>query len=249
MTGRHPGGQAFDADELGDADGGELRAALDTGRALDGSIDDVVTRVPADFSARVMAAVANEPTPGAVGFMAPLRRRGVIAGFGASVRQAWATISAPGLPSFARATALAYVLVVAMAGVALAGAATVSVGSALGVFGPAPTSTPATRTNLPPATLAPPTGPSATDDHDTDEPSESPEASDDHGGADETEAPGDDGEGGSSGPGSSHGGSGGDDGGDSGSGGSGSGSGATHTPRPSETPDPDETPEPSDSGD
>ncbi|HJP89113.1 MAG TPA: hypothetical protein VJ850_08775 [Candidatus Limnocylindrales bacterium] len=262
MTDRNLGaGRPFDADELGDADSGELRDALQTGRTLERSIDDVPTRVSGDFTGRVMAAIADEPAPGAVGFMAPFRRRGLLAGFGTSVRQAWSTLTAPGLPSFARATALAYVLVVALAGVALAGAATISVGSALGLFDARPSPTP-TITELPPPvpTLAPPTVPSATGDLDTDEPFESPEASDDHGGAGETGEPGDDGGGGNSGPGSSSSGSGGgsdggDDGGNSGPGssdsgsddgsGSDSGSSSTNTPRPTDTPRPTGTPKPS----
>lgn len=252
-----PGRRRFDADELGDGDWRELHDGLETGRRLEGSIDDVPVRVSPGFNRRVMAAVANEPAPGSVGFMTPLRRRGMLAGFAESVRRAWSAISAPGLPAFARATALAYVLVVAVAGVALAGAATISVGGALGVFGPAPTTTHAPSDVPTPSlrTLAPPTVPTATDGDDNAEPSETPDASAGAGGPGGTGEPGDDGGGGNSGPGSSGSGSGGGDdhaspgssgGSDDGSGsGSGSGSGESATPRPTDTPRPSGTPKPS----
>ena len=251
------GRRPIDADELGDGDWRELDDALKTGRALDASIDDVPVRVSSDFTSRVMAAVSREPAPGTVGFMAPLRRRGIVAGFADSVRQAWAAIGAPGLPSFARATALAYVLVVAMAGVALAGAATVGVGSALGILGPAATQTNAPSPSRAPdastPTVGPETAPAETDEAGgTEGPSDGPDASDDHGGS--SQEPGDD-HGASSGPGSTDGsddhsgpsptstsGSGSDDGSGSSSG---SGSGETATPRPSNTPRPTGTPKPS----
>jgi hypothetical protein len=240
-------------DELGDGDDRELRDALAAGRRLDASIDDVAIRVGEDFTARVMAAVAKEPSPGTVGFITPLKRRGLFAGFGDSVRQAWAAIGSPSIPSFARATALAYVLVVALAGVAVAGTAALGVGSALGILGPEATQTapPPGPTQAPESVIptpGPQTAPADTDEvSESDEPSESPGASDDHGGA--SGEPGDD-DGGST---SGSSGSGSDD--SSGSSGSGSddssGSGstsspdATSTPRPSNTPRPSGTPKPS----
>lgn len=244
------GSRPLGPDELGDGDDRELRDALAAGRTLEVSIDDVPMRVSEDFTSRVMAAVAREPVPGGVGFMTPLRRRGMLAGFGESVRQAWAAIGSRGLPAFARATALAYVLVVAIASVAVAGVATLGVGSALGLFGPttqtpAPTTSPAPSPDSALPTPGPQTAPVATEGPgESAEPSGEPEASDDHGGTDE---PGDD-HGGNSGPGSS-----GDDdeasptatNSDSDSddhSGSGSGSSETATPRPTGTPKPSETP-------
>jgi len=237
------GPQALRPEELGNGDDRELRRAMDAGQALGASIDDVPVRVADDFTTRVMAAIANEPVPGRVGFMTPLRRRGLLAGFGESVRQAWAAIGSPGIPSFARATALAYVLVVAIAGVAMAGATVVGVGSAFGgsdrtTRRPAPTGTPSLTTSPTEAPLSTP-GPQ-TAPVETGEPGESddhsgPDASDDHAGA--SGEPSDD-HGGNSGPGSSgvdlesddH---------------SGSGSGSGSTPRPSDTPRPSGTPKPS----
>lgn len=237
------GSQPLRDDELGDGDAADLRDALAAGRVLDASIDDVPVRVSADFTAGVMAAIEREPAPGAVGFIAPLRRRGFAAGFGESVRQAWAAIGAAGVPSFARATALAYVLVVAVAGVAVTGAATIGVGSALGIFNPAPTqSTPPVPSPGPLETLpapTPQTAPPESDAAESAEPSLSPDDTDDHGGNSSpgsSSEPGDD-HGGNSGPGSSDSDSGSDD-----SSGSGSGDG---TPRPTDTPRPTGTPKPS----
>lgn len=247
MTDRDLRGRRFDAGELGDGDWRELHDALEAGRALDASIDEVPIRVSDDFTNRVMTAVAAEPAPGSVGFLVPLRRRGLLAGFGDSVRQAWAAIGARGLPSFARATALAYVLVVTLAGVSVAGAATVGVGSALGVFGPTTASpTPFTTPGptQPPATPGPQTAPAETEEPgESDDPSDGPEASDDHGGA--SGEPDDD-HGGSSG----HGGEGTDDHSgpsetESDGHGSDDGSHDSETQRPSDTPHPTGTPKPS----
>ena len=208
---------------------------------------------------RVMTALAAEPTPAPVGFLTPLRRLGLVAGFGASVRQAWASIGAPGRPTFARATALTYLLVIAIAGTSLAGAATIGLAGAIGIFGPqatqaSPSTTPLQstqpgRTELPSVESEPPGS------DPTEEPGDTPGASDDHGGSGGPE-PSDD-HGGSPGPSSSSGsddGSGGGGGGGSatatpdGGGGGGSddgGASATSTPKPSQTPRPTDTPRPS----
>lgn len=246
MTDRNlRGPQPLRSDELGDADDRELRAAMDAGRALGASIDDVPMWVSEDFTSRVMATISSEPIPGPIGFMSPLRRRGLLAGFGESVRQAWRAVGSAWMPSIARANALGYVLVVAIAGTALAGVTAVGVGSALGVFDPArtpaptltpaPAVTPAPTPDTPLPTPGPQTPPVETGE--PDEPDESddrsgPDASDDPGG--ESQEPGDD-RSGNSGPGSS-----GDDSGSDDQ--SGSGSDETATPRPSGTPKPSETP-------
>jgi hypothetical protein len=236
------GQQPLRPDELGepgDADDRELRAAMDAGRALGSSIDDVPVRVSGDFTSRVMATIASEPVPGPVGFMTPLRRRGVLAGFVESVRQAWAAVGSAGMPSFARATALAYVLMVAIAGAALTGATAVGVGSALGVFDPArtpaptmtpaPAVTPAPTPDVPLPTPGPQTPPVETEELDESDDHSGPDKSDDHGGSEPSDDQG------NSGPGSSDDDSGSDDH-------SGSGSGSDETPRPSDTPEPSETP-------
>ncbi len=246
MTTRRP----FDLDDLGAASHDDLTAATAMARRLADSIDEVSVATSAGFADRVMAAIADEPAPSTVGFLAPLWRRGMLGGFAASVRQAWVSLSGAGRPAFVRATALAYVLVVAIAGSALVGAATFGVAGALGMLGPTPTESLTPTPVAPDVTPAPTTGPIETPSPPAPvpSPSESADPSDDHGGGSGPE-PSDDDEGGS-GPEPSD-----DEGGDSGPGGgqddsgsddsSGSGSSnpePTDKPRPTETPEPTETP-------
>jgi hypothetical protein len=218
----------FGVEELGPTEGTELDDALDAIAALDAVAGDATVRVGPAFTERVMAAVAGEPSPAPVGFMAPLRRRGILAGFGESVRQAWASIGA-GRPAFARATALAYVLVVVLAGTSLVGAATFGAAGALGLLGPHETALPSPEPTLPPDSTPRP----ATEQRPSVEPTESaepgetetPEPSDDHGGG--GAEPSDDHGGGGVEPSDDHGG--GSDGSDDGSGDSGGGSGPSPT--------------------
>jgi uncharacterized membrane protein YgcG len=255
MTGPRPTGpRDLVPAELGTTDPADLAAALEAAHRLVGAIEEAPITSSGRFTDRVMAALAAEPSPAPTGFLAPLRRRGIVGGFGASVRQAWASIGAPGRPTFARATALAYVLAIAIAGTSLAGAATITVAGALGLIGPhesQPTQTLPAQTLPPesseqPSAESEPPGP-----EESESPSVSPDASDDHGGGGGGPVPSDD-HGGNSGPGSSAG-----SGSDDGSGGGGSGatasptggggsddSGGSSTPRPTQTPRPTETPKP-----
>ena len=180
-------------DELGDAQGMDLHDAIRVGNRLVESMDDVPVTTGEDFSERVMAALADEPTPGTTGFLVPLRRQGFLAGLGESVRQAWAAAGS-GRPIIGRSAALAYVLAVAVAVVSLTGAATIGTAGALGLFDPRPTESP----TAPPPTTAPPTAPSPSippttaPSTDTSEPpaptptptdtDDGPDGSDDHGG-------------------------------------------------------------------
>ena len=226
----------FGPDELGPTEGSELDDSLEAIRSLETVAADANVRMGTAFSDRVMAALANEPSPAPAGFLLPLQRRGLLAGFGQSVRQAWASIGT-GRPAFARAAALAYVLVVALAGTSLAGAATFGAAGALGLLEPhesvvpSPEATPAPLTT-PPAPLT--TRPSF-EPTESPEPSETAEPSDDHGGGVE---PSDDhsgsGGGGGAEPSDDHSGSGSDGGSggggsDDGSSGSGGGSGPSAT--------------------
>lgn len=243
----------FSPEELGDAFGPEGAEALETSRLLHEAIDasgpGPVGRGasfgpaagPSDgFADRVMAALADEPAPAPAGFMLPIRRRGLLRGLWSSVRQAMVATGGAGRPAFGRAVALAYVLVVAVAGASITGAASFGAAGALGLLdstssptvppasiAPGPTNpapTPAPTESLP-VTPAPSVSPDASPPAPS--PSESPDESDDHGSGAE---PSDD-HGGNSGPG------GGDDGG------SGSGSGSDdETPEPTRTPRPSETP-------
>jgi len=212
MTGRF----GFDVDELGPTEGNELENAFEAIGALQRVAEEAPVRTGPAFTNRVMAALTDEPAPGAVGFLGPLRDRGIFRGFGASVRQAWASLGT-GRPTFARAAALAYVLVVALAGTSLVAAASFGAAGALGLLEPhqtvGPTPSPTfTPSQMPEPTIASP------------EPTESPEIvepSDDRGGVGEPE-PTDD-RAGNAGPGS--GGDRSDDGSGGGSGGSGGDSG------------------------
>jgi hypothetical protein len=197
-------------DELGDAFGNEIADALETGRLLEAAIDESTRALPAastafdvategrgDLNDRIMSALAAEPAPSTAGFLLPLRRRGFLHGLWASFRQASAATRGAGRPFVARAAALAYVLVLTVAGISVGGAATVGAAGALGLLGPSATESappPLAPTPAPPSQLTqpspPPTPtPSPTPDAvptptptPSESPSESPEESDDRGG-------------------------------------------------------------------
>jgi hypothetical protein len=208
-TGRPPG---EDADLLGVAQ--LLERAV--------GVDDV--RPTADFSARVMAAVALEAR----------RRRSYRAVIAGAIRSAWQTARSANDPPLVRARAVAVLLVVALAIGSLGGAATLATVGAIELLEPQPSTRPVvTPPPVPLASPQPSEGPtpSATiepgqspEPTGTVEPSETPEptASDDHGGG------------------------GGGGGGSGGSGGSTATPRPTRTPRPTDTPRPTETPEASD---
>jgi uncharacterized membrane protein YgcG len=180
-------------DELGDTEGMDLHDAMRVANRLTESMDDVPVHARLDFTDHVMAALADEPTPGTTGFLLPLRRRGVLGGFRDSFRQAWASVGS-GRPMLGRSAALAYVLAVAIAGVSLTGVATLGAAGALGLLNPAPSTSPTPPPPAPtpvvPPTIAPSPSPNAN------EPTEEPSPSET---ADESEGPDDNG--GSSGPG------------------------------------------------
>jgi uncharacterized membrane protein YgcG len=249
------GPRRFGPEDLGTDRSDELDDARTAAAWLDEAADVPDVSPSAGFGDRVMAALEGEPAPRPAGFLAPVRRLGLLGGFAASVRQAWTALGGSGRPVLARASALAYVLVVVIAGTSLAGVATVGLAGVLGVFDarptqsappqtPGPTDPPA-RTELPTPHSAPPTA------GQTDEPSASPDESDDHEGSGEPESSDDHG-GDSSGSDSSDSGSGdsssgsNDSGSDDSSSGSsdsgsddsssGSESEETGTPKPTETP-------------
>jgi len=214
-------------DELGDAEGMDVQDALRVGNRLVESMDDLPITTRDDFSDRVMASIADEPTPGTTGFLVPLRRRGLIGGLADSVRQAWASVGG-GRPMLGRSAALAYVLAVVVAGISLTGAATIGTAGALGLFNPGPTPSPtAPRPTVAPPTAPPSIAPAPSPSQDASEPPErptptpretddGPDASDDHGG---NSGPGGGGDDSGSGGGDDSSGSGSDDSSKSGSGG------------------------------
>jgi uncharacterized membrane protein YgcG len=197
-------------DELGEAEGMEVQDALRVGNRLVEAMDDVPMPAGEGFVDNVMAALADEPTPGATGFLVPLRRRGILGGFRDSFRQAWTSVGA-GRPIVGRSAALAYVLAVAVAGVSLTGAAALGTAGALGLFNATPTQSPAPPTvapspteNAPEPTMAPSPSPTPTEtDDETDDPND--DNSGPGGGGDDDSGRGDDGDssgpGGNSGPG------------------------------------------------
>ena len=139
MTGRVMRGY-----ELGEIPTVDAAAAMAIARRIEAATMVASPTDPtAGFTDRVMAVLADEPGPASAAFVAPLRKLGVLAGFGASIRQAWAMLERPGRPTFARAAALAYVLTIAAAGVSVAGAATFGAAGAFGLLGPTSTHTPA----------------------------------------------------------------------------------------------------------
>ena len=230
------GPRRVDSGELGADRPDELDDALTTAVWLEAAMPDAPVRPTVDFADRVMAAIEREPTPARAGFLSPVRRQGFVAGFLGSLRQAWASAFTGGRPALVRASALAYVLAVVIGGTALAGAATISVGSALGIIGPSATQSQAPATPAPfdlnrPSGLEPPESDSP---EASEEPGDSgsPEASDDHGGGGPDAS--DDHGGGSPEASDDHGGD-----------GSGSDDQESPTPKPSRTPHPSETPEPS----
>jgi hypothetical protein len=212
-------GELVDEVEFGGGFDGEVEEALEAGRWLEDAAETGSFSMSAGFADRVMASLATEAAPAAAGFLVPVRRDGLVSGFLTSVQQAWSAFGGSGRPALARGAALAYVLVVAIAGVSLTGAVTIGAGRALGLFGPGPTASPtpissppvSPAPSIPPETMSPspsvPVTPSPTPSTTpTPSPSESSEASDDHGG---NSGPG----GGGAEPSDDHGGSSGSDGG------------------------------------
>ncbi|MFL5679859.1 MAG: hypothetical protein ACJ77B_04595 [Chloroflexota bacterium] len=216
----------FGPDELPleSGDAANLATSLRIGRELDGFAADTSIEPSADFTTRVMAAVAQEPTPRPVAAASRAVAAGRPLGFLAALRDSWRVATTGGRPALIRAQALAFVLVafLTVGGVAgFAGAAALRLLDPDDVpppapivaptptppVSPTPTPTPtSTPTSSPTKTAHPTVRPTPTPPRRT--PTPTPTGTDDHGGG---------------GPGATddHGG-----GSGSGSGGSGSGSGS-----------------------
>jgi len=143
MTGRSG---PFRPDEVRGADvpaaDGELAAASAMARDLE-TVTSEDVHPDQGFVDRVMAAVASEPRPQPLGILEPVRREPTPHGFLVSIRGAWATaVRGLGRPFAARALALAYVLVIVVAGTSLTSAAAIGAASAIGILGPARTPAP-----------------------------------------------------------------------------------------------------------
>lgn len=174
----------------------ELGGALEAARSLEATAVAPPVRPSSDFADRVMARLEGEPTPGATGYLAPLRRLG-LGGLVASVRQAWAVVGLASRPLGVRATALAYVLAVVLIGSSITGLAAFGTAGALGLLdGPDASPSPTLPVESPGPVVEPsPTTEPAPTAVPSLEPSEDPsatgslepeESDDDHGGASAT---------------------------------------------------------------
>jgi hypothetical protein len=173
-------GGRFEPEELQGSDSTpvsdlEVAAALSTARDLERAAAADAVQPSPDFTKRVMAAIEREPRPAAGGAFV-LRATSRVVRFATSLREAWAlAVGGSGRPIGARATALAYVLVVAIAAASITGVAAVGAAGALGLLGPARTSPPPTEPRPTPRSTpepSPSTAPAASPD-----PSASPTAS------------------------------------------------------------------------
>ncbi|MHB8892419.1 MAG: hypothetical protein ACYC65_10300 [Candidatus Limnocylindrales bacterium] len=118
MTHHRPGGQPrpFGPDELSGVSGvqpDELVAETRLARSLEGVAARGSVRPSADFTDRVMAAVAMEPAPAPVRVAGVALRHGAIGAFLLSLRDAWRVTVSPAFPMAMRAQAMAMVLLVA----------------------------------------------------------------------------------------------------------------------------------------
>lgn len=123
------------AEDLGSTPSRDTSAAWAAARALERAMPGDPPRPSVEFSARVMAALADEPPPHAAGFLAGLWARPGIVGLVASTRQAWTTAFAGGArPMRVRLSAMAYVLAILVAASSLTGVAAFGAAGALGLL-------------------------------------------------------------------------------------------------------------------
>ncbi len=135
----------FRPDELDDATAGEQARAMATARELEwlAATDDVAPST--DFTDRVMAAIAAEPSPRPVAAAAAAARRGAILGVVAAFGDLWRVAWTGGRPMAVRAPAMA---LVAVAMVAALGAGAIGVGALGGLVGrPSETAAPTQATS------------------------------------------------------------------------------------------------------
>jgi uncharacterized membrane protein YgcG len=217
----------------------EERIVLDMTRELELMTSATPVLPGEDFSDRIMAAIQDEPLPQPVRAFGLALVAGRLRAAAAAVADSWRVATSGFAPAAVRAQALALVVVVVVAGVALAGGATVGAINLLTPNGPvapspspspspsvapspspspSPSDAPSPTTSPAPTDTAQPTG---TDDHGGRTPRPTATGTDDHGG----------------GPGSGGGGSGSGDGGSGGGSGSSGSGGGDHTPEPTTTDD------------
>ena len=191
-------GRRFDISELGEDEvAGNATAAelLAIARDLEAYARSDSVTLSGDFEDRVMAAIADEPPPRAVG------SRGLL-GIVAVVRDSWRLVWSPDRPVAVRAQALAFVLLAAVALGSLGSLAAVGVGALLAPDGSAPTVQPAPVPTPSPSVVPSPSpsptpsvspSPSATPSAsptETVEPTETPEAAETPEGTDDSSGSG-----------------------------------------------------------
>lgn len=175
MDGPVTGAGRFRPDELGDDLGpGEQARALAAARDLEWlAATDDLSPGPG-FADRVMAAVADEPTPRPVVAAASAARRGAILGVLAAFGDLWRVAWSGGRPLAVRAPAMALVALVLVAGIGAGSLGVGALASLLSRPAPGPEATPVV---LPTATPSP-VEPSATPEtSQSPEPSATPETS------------------------------------------------------------------------
>src|SRR5690349_124103 len=135
MTGLTPNERSrrFRPDELEDVEGitaEDLVADMALARELEGAAVRSDAPMSSSFADRVMAAVADEPSPAPARATGRAIRRASLAALAVSIRDAWRVVVGRGFPVLIRAQALAIVLVIVALG---AGTATATAG-ALGLL-------------------------------------------------------------------------------------------------------------------
>ena len=191
-------GRPFDPSEVsGVAPNSEVASDTEMAQALERFA--ARTSVPAspEFTDRVMAVIAKEPTPAPARVAGAALRHGAIGGFLVALGDAWRVVTGPGFPIAARAQAASLVLVVA---VAVGGSGLVAAGAA-GLLdpneaSPSPTVSPAptpffspSPSTSPTPSAAPSEDPSASPSSSPEE-TESPDSSDGSDGGGESATPG-----------------------------------------------------------
>jgi hypothetical protein len=157
----NPRGSRFDPSELVGVDGvdlsdAELADMLATARLVEGGVSTDFVSPSGDFEDRVMAAIRREPPTRAA-------RGGILAAIG----RAWHVATTGGQPLSSRAQAMAFVILLGLAAISIAGIGAAGVGSLLSQ----PTSAPP---SVVPPSLAPAPSPTPSP---TPSPSPSPSAS------------------------------------------------------------------------
>lgn len=141
MTGFSRGFGPDDLPSAAEAPAPELAASLRVGREMDSFTASERVEPSADFTTRVMAAIAMEPAPLPMAAVGDALRRGRLVALFVGLRDAWRVAFSGGRPAAARAQALALVLVAAIGLASLGGITAIGVGALLNRSDSGPTPT------------------------------------------------------------------------------------------------------------